>query len=72
MKAIEIPTTVLEDTKISYESKGVYCCLYARSRNYEPILPKNDYKKEKWEKCIRELVKNDYIGINENNIFFKK
>lgn len=72
MKTIEIPTTILLDPTISYESKGLYCYLYARHRNYEPILPDNFYQERKWKKSIRELVTNGYIDINENNIFFKK
>jgi exonuclease I len=71
MKTVNLPTTVLIDQDISYEAKGVYCYLYSRQANNFPIdLTKKGEKK--WEKSIRELIKNGYIEIEKDNVFFRK
>ena len=72
MKTVNIPTTVLIDQDISYEAKGVYCYLYSRQANNFPINPLPRKEQNKWERCIRELIRNDYIEISKNNVFFKK
>ena len=72
MKTVNLPTTVLIDADISYEAKGVYCYLYSRQALNFPKNLMTQKEEKKWEKCIRELIKNDYIEIKGNNVFFKK
>ena len=72
MKTVNLPTTVLIDQDISYEAKGVYCYLYSRNKLNGSIMPKSISEQLKYDKGIKELVKNDYIQIKANNVFFKK
>ncbi len=72
MKTAQIPTTILIDPEVSYEAKGVYCYLYSRQAlNFSAKLMTLKEEK-KWDRCIRELIRNDYIEIKKNNVFFKK
>lgn len=72
MKTVNLPTTVLIDQDISYEAKGVYCYLYSRQANNFPINAMTPKEQKKWDRCIRELIRNDYIDMNKNNVFFIK
>ncbi len=71
MKTVNLPTTVLIDPDISYEAKGVYCYLYSRQANNFPINPLTKKGEKKWERCVRELIKNGYIEIQNDNVFLK-
>lgn len=72
MKTVNIPTTVLIDQDISYEAKGIYCYLYSRNKFNGCIITKTIFDKYKYDKGIKELVKNNYIEIKGNNVFFLK
>ena len=72
MKTVELPTTILIDQDISYDAKGVYCYLYSRHELHGPSFPKSINEQKKYYKCIRQLVKNKYIRIENNNVFFLK
>jgi hypothetical protein len=72
MKTVNLPTTVLIDPEISYEAKGVYCYLYSRQSLDFPVNPTTIKDEKKWQKCIRELIRNGYIKINKNNVLFLK
>ena len=72
MKTVNLPTTVLIDPEISYEAKGIYCYLYSRNKLNGSISLKYISEQLKYDKGIKELVKNDYIEIKGNNVFFKK
>lgn len=72
MKTVNLPTTVLIDPEISYEAKGVYCYLYSRQALNYPTNAMTQREEKKWQKCIRELIRNGYIKINKNNVLFLK
>lgn len=72
MKTVNLPTTVLIDPDISYEAKGVYCYLYSRYKFNQYQIMKTIFDKYKYDKAIKELVKNNYIEIKGNNVFFLK
>ena len=65
MKTVNLPTTVLIDPDISYSAKGIYCYLYSRYKF-------NQCDKYKYNKAIKELVKNGYLKIKGDNVFFCK
>jgi G:T-mismatch repair DNA endonuclease (very short patch repair protein) len=69
MKPVTIPTIILSDLEISYEAKGVYWYLYAYNTEQMPSLSCQKHIK-KLNRCIKELIKNKYIKIEKNTVFF--
>lgn len=63
MKICPIPTTILFDDTISLYAKGLYCILFAKN-----TLPDDS----KTKKALKELIKNGYVSITDNNVYFKK
>ena len=63
MKICPIPTTILYDDTISLGAKGLYCLLFAKNTLPDDI---------KTKKALKELIKNGYVSITDNNIYFKK
>jgi len=72
MKTVNLPTTVLIDPEISYEAKGIYCYLYSRYKFNQCQIIKTIFNKYKYDKAIKQLIKNSYIQIQGNNVFFLK
>lgn len=72
MKTALIPTKILNDDKISYLAKGVYCYLFSRSKKNIAVHPINISDQKKFDRAIKELIRNFYIEIRNNSIFFMK
>tara|TARA_R100000084_G_C4554728_1_gene101717 strand:+ start:171 stop:389 length:219 start_codon:yes stop_codon:yes gene_type:complete len=72
MKTVNLPTTVLIDPDISYSAKGIYCYLYSRYKFNQCQNMKTIFDKYKYNKAIKELVKNGYLKIKGDNVFFCK
>jgi hypothetical protein len=72
MKTVELPTTVLIDQDISFEAKGIYCYLYSRHELHGNKMPNTLVQLKEYQRGIKELIKNEYIKIKYNNIFFLK
>lgn len=72
MKITQIPTTCLFDENISYSAKGIYCLLYSRTKANNPINRDLKYSARAFTKGIKELIKNNYIKIYQNNVVFLK
>ena len=71
MKTVNIPTTILIDEAISYEAKGVYAYIYSRNK-FNGTANIKLVDNLKFKKAIKELIKNKYIEIKYNNVFFIK
>lgn len=72
MKTVQLPTTVLIDNDISFEAKGVYCYLYSRYNFIGHAILQSNKNRKKLDKSLKELIKNEYISIKNNNVFFLK
>jgi hypothetical protein len=69
MKTALIPTRVLNDSKISYLAKGVYCYLFSRSKKNTASYPVNITDQIKFDKALKELIRNFYIEFLAHSNF---